>query len=160
MLYFNFWIQRQNKWCLTRSLYVRRIFCRLLCALKSNTGGLSQEIITAVSSPARSLAATPIGWNYFRKELTVVPRGALKLSQWLVGTRGHSPPPIPLPSSVPLPVSAFSPRQSRTTWLALATFEGGGENKTGGQRRQRGLRVRRLLFKVADGQCWDLRVSL
>lgn len=58
---FNFWIQRENEWCLTWSLYVQRIFCRLLCTHKSNTAGLSQEIITAISSPARSLAAALIG---------------------------------------------------------------------------------------------------
>lgn len=91
VLCFNFWIQRENEWCFIRSLYVRRIFCQLLCTCKSNTAGLSQEIITAISSPARSLTAAPIGWNYFRKELAAAPRGALKLSQCLAGTRGRQP---------------------------------------------------------------------
>lgn len=98
---FNFWIQRENGWCFARSLYVRRIFCRLLCTCKSNTAGLSQEIITAISSLACSLAAAPIGWNYFRKELTAAPRGALKLSKRLAGTRG--PQPVSLCKHSPSP---------------------------------------------------------
>lgn len=62
-----------------------------LCTCKSNTASLSQEIITAISSLALSLAATLIGWNYFRKQLAAAPRGALKLSQRLAGTRGRQP---------------------------------------------------------------------
>lgn len=65
-----------------------------LCTCKSNTASLSQEIITAISSLVCSLAAAVIGWNYFRKQLSAAPRGALKLSQRLAGTRGRQPVPV------------------------------------------------------------------
>lgn len=55
----------------------KTVFRRVLAKCEPNTAALSQEIITAINVPACSLAATLIGWNYFRKQHADPPRGAL-----------------------------------------------------------------------------------